>query len=110
MTFAVPQEHGASLSNGTLVIRYRSATDVPDAAISFARVKGDPLPPPAIPVEIFVRLKQTPGDTIEVVLPATPALTGIGEVSLTFRNRDGEPSLDVAISGFEFVPFPSVLE
>jgi hypothetical protein len=103
--FRVPQQRGASLSNGRLVLRYRSATDVPDASISFTRVKDDPTPPPSIPVEIAVHLEKTTNGAIAITLPATPALTGIGGVALTFHSRGSATPVDVSITRLEFVPF-----
>ena len=85
LAFVVPEGRTVSLSNGRLSIRFRSETEVKDAVISFKRAKDDPLPPPAFPVEIFARFKQTQDGVIEIDLPATPALSGIQEVSLAFR-------------------------
>jgi hypothetical protein len=110
MAFIVPGDRTVSLSNGRLVLRFRSETDVTDAVISFGRAKDDPLPPPAIPIEIFARFKQTQDDAIEIVLPATPGLSGIKEVALGFRNSGRQTPVDVSIMGFDFMPFASALD
>ncbi|WP_245969833.1 hypothetical protein [Thiocapsa rosea] len=110
LAFVLPEGRPASFSNGTLSIRFRSATEIKDAVLSFERANDDPLPPPAIPIEIFARLPQAEDGTIEVVLPATPALHGITKVSLTFRSDEQPASVDLAIRAFEFVPFEVALE
>jgi hypothetical protein len=107
LTLSLPKDRTVSLSSGTLVIRFRSRTDLQDAVIAFKRAEDDPLPPPAIPVEIFTRFKQTPGAAMEIVLPATPALSGIREVSLTFRDRGEETPVDFSLDALDFVPFAS---
>jgi hypothetical protein len=93
ITFRVPGDRTASLSNGSLVIRFRSGTEVRDALIALKRAQDDTLPPPAFPVELLLRFPETPEDQIEIVLPATPALTGIREVC---QGRVGVAGGDVA--------------
>jgi len=107
LIFSLPKDRTVSLSDGTLSIRFRSATELRDASISFKRAGDDPLPPPAIPVEILARFKQTPNDSMEIVLPATPALSGIRDVSLTFRNHGKETPADISVTGIHFTPFAS---
>jgi hypothetical protein len=109
MAFVLPQDRAVSLSNGRLVIRFRSETGVKDAVISFKRAKDDPLPLPAIPVEVFARFKPPPDDAIDIVLPATPALHGITEIGLTFRNGGEQVPLDISITAFDFIPFSAAL-
>lgn len=110
VAFSAPAGRTVDLSNGRLVIRYRSETEVKDAAISFKRAKDDPLPPPAIPIEVFTRLDPSQADEIEIVLPATPALTGIKEVALVFGRSGQETPVDFSILGFDFIPFDVVLD
>ena len=110
VAFIPPAGRTVDLSNGRLVIRYRSETEVKDAAISFKRAKDDPLPPPAIPIEIITRFKRSQGDQIAIVLPATPALSGIGEVALTFGRHGQETPVDISILGFDFIPFDVALD
>lgn len=107
--FALPGG-GLSLSNGRLVLNYRSATGLEDVRIAFDRVEGDPLPPPAIPVEVFLRMAPSEAGEIEVVLPATPALTGIGAVSLSVLPSGRGTAVDLWITGFDFIPYPLVVD
>lgn len=111
MTFIVPEEHGISLSNGRLLIRYRSEVQVEDSHVSFKRVKDDPFPMPPIPTEIFIRFNKTKGqeEEIEIVLPATPALTGIKEISLVYGRSGKQTPVEMSVTGFEFTPFDFAL-
>ena len=109
VAFIVPPGQTVDLSNGRLVLRYRSDTTATDATISFKRAKDDPLPPPAIPVEVFTRLRQGM-DQVEIVLPATPALTGIQEVALTFGRNGQEIPVDISVLAFDFIPFDAALD
>ena len=107
--FIAPSDRTIRLSNGRLVLRYRSQAQVENARISFKRAKDDPLPPHTIPVEIFVRFKPTKGkeEELQIILPATPALKGIKEVSLSFAIQ--APG-NFSITAFEFIPFDVALE
>lgn len=109
MAFRVPGTDTVSLSNGRLVIRFRSPAEVKDAFIAFKRAEDDPLPPPAIPVELGLRLGQTQEDQIEIILPATPALSGIKEVSLVIRSAGDPTPVDLTLLAFDFIPFDSAL-
>ncbi|RJR33740.1 MAG: hypothetical protein C4576_27565 [Desulfobacteraceae bacterium] len=108
--FVIHGEHGANLSNGTLRIRYRSDKKV-DALFTVRRSEKDPLPTPSIPTEIFTRFEATGGreKEIAIILPATPALSGIKEASLLFETAGEETPLDMFIAGLEFQPFTSAL-
>ena len=110
LAFVLPAGRAVSLSNGRLSLRFGSETEVEDAVLAFKRATDDDLPPPAIPIEIFARLPKTEAGTIEVVLPATPALQGISEVTLTFRSDEQPTAVDLAIRAFDFVPFEVALE
>ncbi len=111
MAFVISEGEGVSLSNGLMRIRYRSATGATDATISFKRAADDRLALPTIPVEIFARFTPTPDDEeIEIVLPATPALSAITQVVLTFRGGGQPTPVDIAMTAFEFTPFEDALE
>jgi hypothetical protein len=112
MAFIAPEDRTLSLSNGRLVLRYRSEGQILDARISFNRAKDDPLPAPTIPVEVFTRFKATKEkeEAIEIVLPATPALRGIREVSLTFGGSQSPRAVDLSITAYEFIPFGFALD
>jgi len=107
--FMAPGDRTFSLSNGTLILRYRPGGQVEDARISFKRAKDDPLPPPTIPIEIFIRFNPTKGkeEELQIILPATPSLKGIKEVSLSFGTQ--APG-DFSITAFDFIPFDVALE
>jgi hypothetical protein len=111
VSFQIREPRGASLSNGTLRIGYESRDPVEDVLITFKRSEEDRSPHPAIPVEIFTRFKGTQGREAEteIVLPATPALHGIKEVSLVFGRVGKHTPVDVSITRFEFVPFEFAL-
>jgi len=111
MAFLAYGDRAISLSNGRLVLRYRSETEVKDACICFKRGNDDPLPAPTIPVEIFTRFKQAKEEEeMEIVLPATPALSGIREISLIFGKRGERLPVDLSITAFEFIPFGFALD
>jgi hypothetical protein len=109
ITFVVPEDRGISLSNGTIRIRYRSEKPVEDALVTVKRAKDDPFPTISIPIEIFTSFDATNGDEkeVEIVLPATPALNGIKEVSLVFGRNGKKTPVDILISRFQFHPFVS---
>lgn len=109
VAFIVPGDDTVSLSNGRLVLRFQSKTPVKNASIVFKRADGDPLPPPAIPIEIFARFPQTQDGALEIVLPATPALSGIKEISLALGGGGRMVPVDLAIQAFEFIPFDTAL-
>lgn len=112
LAFLAPEDRAISLSNGRLVLRYRSEGQGADAQLSFKRARDDPLPAPTIPVEIFTRFKATKEkeEEMEIVLPATPALRGIREVSLTFGGTGTPKAIALSITGFVFIPFDVALE
>jgi len=112
VTFVMPEDRTISLSNGRLLLRYRSEGQEVDAHLSFKRSQDDPLPAPAIPIEIFTRFKpaKEKEEEMEIVLPATPALRGIKEIALVFGKSEKRPPVDVSLIAFEFVPFDFALE
>lgn len=110
MAFVVPDDETISLSNGRLLIRYRSEQALTDVSVSFKRAEDDPLPLPAFPVEIVARFKQTQDDRIEIVLPATPALRGIEEISLVFGSIGKETPVDISVMALDFIPFPAAFD
>lgn len=110
MAFLAPGSGGVSLSNGSLILRYGSKSELADAFIAFKRPADDPLPPPSIPVELALRLRETEDDRIEITLPATPALSGIQEISLVIRGAGDETPVDLRILALEFIPFNSALD
>jgi hypothetical protein len=110
MAFIVPEDRTVNLANGRLVLRYRLGGRRVDGRISFKRAKDDPLPPPTIPIEIITPLSPSREQKVEVILPATPALSGIREISLTFGESGRSSPLDLSITAFEFIPFGVALD
>jgi len=107
ISFISPDDRGMSLSNGKLLLRYRSDRQLAYSRIFFKRAKEDPHPVPTIPTEIFLLFKNTKGaeEEMEVVLPATPALKGIKEISLTFGRGGKQTPINLSITAFKFQPF-----
>jgi hypothetical protein len=110
LVFRAPEGQTASLSNGTLSFGYASAEPVMDVLIGFARAADDPRPPHGIPVEIQARLPASEQGVLSIVLPATPALAEIGEISLTVRHGAESRPLDLTLDAFTFTPFAVALE
>jgi hypothetical protein len=63
-------------------------------------------------MEIFIRFKQTreKEEELEIVLPPTPALSGIKEISLTFGKSGNQTPRDLSLTAFEFIPFLTALD
>jgi hypothetical protein len=110
IAFRVPEDRTVNLANGRLVLRYRLEGRRVDGRISFKRANDDPLPPPAFPIEVTVPLSPAKEEEVEVLLPATPALSGIREISLTFVVNGTESPLDLSLTAFEFIPFGVALD
>ena len=112
MTFIVPEDRTVSLSNGRLVLRYRSKGQEMEARLSFKRAEADPLPAPTLPIELLTRLKHTKEEEeeLEITLPATPALSGFKEIALVFGQSVSQLPVDLTITRFEFIPFDFALE
>ncbi len=119
LTFVLPGQNGASLSGGLLTIRYQAQQRIDKAMIKLD--KKDPALDDAgvIPSEIFLDTSQDETSrtasgaeqrTIQIPLPATPALAGIREVALFCGSSERRGPLDVSFTAFQFVPFPPDLE
>jgi len=105
ITIKVPQEKGISLSNGKLVIRYRAAQPA-NGVITLKRAPGLPVKPMVFENEIHFRFDVAVGheNTIEIPMPGTPGLENIKELILVYGNDNIAVSVDLTITGFEFVP------
>ena len=118
LTFVLPDEAGASLSGGLLTIRYKLRQPIESATIRLDRKDSRLAEAGVIPSDIFLDAAwgQTgPASsqeerTVQIPLPATPALTGIREVALVCRVSEKRGPLDVSFTAFQFVPFPPNLE
>jgi hypothetical protein len=106
IAFPAPQERGISLSGGLLRLRYRSAKDVKKARITFKRTHQKTKALETIPVEISLAMQKTSGkeESIEICLPATPALQGIQETALGFGEQGQRTQEAITLTAFEFKP------
>ena len=76
---------GVNLSGGLLSLRYRSTTPLEKAIITLKPMGGRPAGERLIPTEIFTRFAATgQRREIQIPLPATPGLSGIKELVITF--------------------------
>ena len=87
LTFVLPGEHGESLSGGLLTICYQAKQGIEKATITLDKKDRSLEEAGVIPSEIFVDQASlaASGDqqrTIQIALPATPALAGIREVAV----------------------------
>ncbi len=109
LTFVLPGRQGVSLSGGLLTIRYKARQAIGKATIRLDKKDLALEHAGAIPSEVFLdeTSLSTAGEqqrTIEIPLPATPALAGIREVAVVCGNERRRP-LDVTFTAFQFVPF-----
>ncbi|MBO0698365.1 MAG: hypothetical protein J2P46_08230 [Zavarzinella sp.] len=103
IAFVPADKSSRNLSGGALTLRYRSAAAAP-AVIGLKRV---PQPPPAhIATELFTRIADTAGreEEIRIPLPATPGLTDVKEVVLTYRPGASDGAIDLTVTRVEFAP------
>ena len=106
ITIVLPDEQGVSLSNGKLVIRYRAADPVKKCVITLKRAPGLPIQPMVFENEITTRFDVAMGheNTIEIPMPGTPGLENIKELILVYGDDNVVASVDLTITGFEFIP------
>jgi hypothetical protein len=114
LTFILPAEQGASLAGGLLTIRCQLRKTIERATIVLDKKDPSLRAVGAISNEIF--LDRSWGEvspatsaleerTVQVPLPATPALGGIREVAVVCRISEKRGPLDVSFTAFRFVPF-----
>jgi hypothetical protein len=98
VTVTLPQTRGVSLSNGALLIRYHAARPL-DVVMTLA---GSPK---VFQNEIFTRFDATDTEKeIRIPMPATPGLEDVAELVIRFGNEHAPVSVDLTITGLEFVP------
>jgi len=97
---------GVSLSGGTLTVGYQSNLAMQQATIALKRVGHTPERARIIPTEIYTRFEDTDGPEklLEIPLPATPGLTDIKEVVITWENAGGKRPVDFSITQLAFTP------
>jgi hypothetical protein len=104
IAFVPGRPKGVNLSGGLLRLRYRSTQAL--APVLIALKPASTLPEGLIANEITVHLADTKGQdkVIQVPLPATPGLTQIREVVLTYGpDKSGTP-IDLTITQLESTP------
>jgi len=98
ITVKLPQDRPVDLSNGALLIRYRTTHPL---AMVMTLAGGRSV----LPNEIFSRFDVTDAvRDIRIPLPATPGLEAVNEMVLRFGDERNPTSVDVTLSGFEFIP------
>lgn len=103
----VPQAPtGVNLSGGLLDLRYRSATTLEKVIITLKPIGPRPEAKPLIPTEIFSRFTATFSgeEHIEIPLPATPGLSGIKELVITFGPEAKGKPIDLTITRLAVSP------
>jgi hypothetical protein len=106
ITIVLPGEEGISLSNGSLLIRYRAAQPIRQGVITLQRAPGLPIKPIVFDNEIYTRFDVALGheNTINIPMPGTPGLHNVKEIILVYGDDDTVAPVDLTITGFEFVP------
>ena len=99
IAFVPSSPHGANLSGGLLTLRYRSSVPIDQAIITLKPVGSSPAANGLIPTEIFCHFANTGGrdHEIPIPLPATPGLTQIKEVVITFGPESQGRPIDLSI-------------
>ena len=103
----VPQPpEGVNLSGGLLSVRYQSTTPLEKAIITLKPVVDSPAVERLIPTEIFTRFAATDGREVEVQipLPATPGLSRIKELVITFGPETKGKPIDLTITHLAVSP------
>ena len=98
--------HGANLSGGLLTLRYRSSVPIDQAIITLKPAGSSPAATGLIPTEIFCHFANTGGrdHEIPIPLPATPGLTQIKEVVITFGPESQGRPIDLSITHLRVAP------
>ncbi|MBN2108410.1 MAG: hypothetical protein JW832_13375, partial [Deltaproteobacteria bacterium] len=106
MVFPVPGKQAISISGGILRLRYRSATDIKNARMSFKRMHHATKALEMIPVELFLEIKKTGenDEIIEICLPSTPALQTVNEIAFVFGGQGQKTNVHMTLAAFEFQP------
>lgn len=105
IALVAPAPAGISLSGGVLRIRYRSTHAIDGAVLTLGRPKDRPQP--ALPNEVFLRFRATGNSsgTLEIPLPATPALHEVKELVLRPAGPGKKMAVDLTL--IEVVVAPS---
>ena len=106
IAFVPSSPHGANLSGGVLTLRYRSSVPIDQAIITLKPAGSSPAATGLIPTEIFCHFANTGGrdHEIPIPLPATPGLTQIKEVVITFGPESQGRPIDLSITHLRVAP------
>ncbi len=106
IAFVPGSPHGVNLSGGLLTMRYRSSVPIDRAIITLKPAGTSPAVEGLIPTEIFCHFAATGGrdHELSVPLPATPGLTQIKEVVITFGPESQARPLDLSITHLRIAP------
>lgn len=106
IAFVTNDPQGANLSGGTLALRYQSQAKSIPVIVTLKPAPRDPAVTGLIPTEIFTTLAKTdgPNGEVRIVLPATPGLSQIKEVVVTFGPASKGTPLDLTITGLKITP------
>ena len=106
IAFVPHAPEGVNLSGGLLSLRYRSTTPLEKAIITLKPVVDSPAVERLIPTEIFTRFAATDGREVEVQipLPATPGLSRIKELVITFGPETKGKPIDLTITHLAVSP------
>ncbi len=106
IAITVPHEGGASISGGLLRLAYRCASDIRTGRIVLKRRNSTTGVLETAPVHIMLDLKKSESaeDSIEIRLPATPALDGIREISLVLGEQGRTTRADLTLTRLDFKP------
>ena len=104
IAFVLGSRNGVNLSGGTLSLRYRSTGPAASVVIGLKPVGG--IPEGVIPMEIFTHFADTGGkeEEIQMPLPATPGLTEVKEIVVTYGRGAPERALDLTVTRLVSTP------
>jgi hypothetical protein len=96
---------GVNLSGGLLSIRYLCSEPMDPAIVELKPPANSSAATNLIPNELFTRFNNTNGreEEIHIPLPATPGLTQIKEVVITYGQEKERP-IDLSITQLRFTP------
>jgi len=106
IAFVSTRSMGFNASGGLLSLRYRSGVRMKEAIIALKPPGGASAITGLIPTEIFAQFPDTGEreDEIQVPLPATPGLTRIKEVVITFGPDSIGRPIDLSITRLKITP------
>jgi len=102
------QTNGISLSNGRLVIRYRSRRSIPRATLVFKPVGRTP--PILNQAELNFQATNGGEQGITLILPATPGLADTKELVLSWVEKGNPAREDFTLVSIQFEAFNTAIE